>query len=339
MNGDFKLSRERAGAILARCRDRRLLVVGDLILDRYIHGEADRISPEAPVPVVRVTREHAVPGGSSNVALNIRALGGQAVLGGVLGDDDAGAQLRDLLHARGLGLDGVIAHAARTTSVKTRVMAQRQQVVRVDREDTDALPDACIGHLLERIEALLDTVHGVILEDYGKGVIDARLVSPLIEGAKRRGLPVGYDPKDNHELEVRGVTVATPNRREAFLAARMNDSLEPPHPLQDPRLLEAGGRLLQAWEPRHLLLTLGAQGMLLMREGEAPWHVPTCAREVFDVSGAGDTVIAVSLLALTAGASMKEAAALANACAGIVVGKLGTATASPEEVLALLENG
>lgn len=338
MNGEFKLRKKRAGEILLRCREKSLLVVGDLILDRYIHGESERISPEAPVPVVHVVREHAVPGGSCNVALNLCALGGSAIMAGVLGGDAAGRQLEALLVDRNISMGGVITCQKRITSVKTRVIAQRQQIVRVDRETTDELSADSIKTILERIGPLLDQVQGVIFEDYGKGVVDTRLVTALLQGARERGLPVGYDPKDNHELDVRGITLATPNRREAFLAAGMKDTLATQHPLDDTRLLEAGNRLLEAWKPQHLMLTLGAQGILLMAEDTPPWHVPTCAREVFDVSGAGDTVIGAAMLALTAGASVKEAAALANVCAGIVVGKLGAATAAPDEVMAIMED-
>ncbi len=327
------LQPKRVKELLERAADKKILVVGDLMLDRYITGQAERISPEAPVPVVLVDREYAVPGGASNVALNVRALGGMALLGGLAGRDQAGHELMALLEERGIDVCGVLRHEGLRTCEKTRIMAQRQQVVRVDRE----APAADAAHLVAPLAALLrrlvDRVDGVVIEDYGKGVVQQAVVDAVLSEAHARALPTGYDPKDNHELNVQGVKVATPNRWEVFLAAGMRPRRPADQPLQDDALLEACDVLMGRWEPELLAATLGAQGMLLLSRTGAPVHIPTRAREVFDVSGAGDTVIAVCLLALAAGADTREAAEMANYAAGIVVGKIGTATCTPDELL------
>lgn len=331
-------SPNRARELLNRFQDLRVLVVGDLMLDRYVYGEVERISPEAPVPVVRVTREFAVPGGACNVALNIRALGGRSTLCGVVGTCEHGAHLLRELDDAGVDTSRVLRHEGATTIVKTRILADRQQMLRVDREapGLDGVVDAPL--FLDLLsEACVDDIHGLVLEDYGKGVLTQPVVSRALENAKDRGIPTGYDPKDNHELDVRGVTFATPNRKEAFHVAGRKDRNPGNAPLEDPDLLHAAATLRNMWGPEHLMVTLGPQGMLLLSGDAGPIHVPTRAREVFDVSGAGDTVIATTMLALAAGASFPEAAALANAAAGIVVGKLGTAVTSPTELLAALE--
>lgn len=330
------LTRLRAEALIADLGPKRILVVGDLMLDRYILGAVSRISPEAPVPVVHVREEKAVPGGASNVALNIRALGATAVVGGVVGRDAAAEELTAALHDRGVETGGVLASERVPTTVKTRVLAERQQVVRVDWEDLYEYDEAELEAFKTLLDRELPRVDGVIVEDYGKGVIHPSMLSHLLKAAGRAGIPVGLDPKDNHELEFEGLTLATPNRREAFVAAGLSEGRPRDNPLEDLRLLQVGDRLLERWKPAFLLITLGAQGMLLMRKGGEPVHVPTRAREVFDVSGAGDTVIAACLLAVAGGATFLEAAELANYAAGIVVGKLGTATCTPAELLAVI---
>lgn len=331
------LSPTRARELLNRFPDLRLLVVGDLMLDRYVYGEVERISPEAPVPVVRVTREFAVPGGACNVALNIRALGGGSTLCGVVGTCGHGAHLLRELGTAGVDTSRVFRHEGTTTIVKTRVLADRQQMLRVDRETPglDGVVDS--PPFLNLLAEASADIHGLVLEDYGKGVLTQPVVSRVLENAKTRGIPTGYDPKDNHDLDVRGVTFATPNRKEAFHVAGLKDRNPGIPPLEDPDLLRAAATLRDMWGPEHLMVTLGPQGMLLLSGEASPIHVPTRAREVFDVSGAGDTVIATTMLALAAGANFPEAAALANAAAGIVVGKLGTAVTSPGELLAALE--
>ncbi len=328
------LGSKRAEDIVAEFSNQRILVVGDLMLDRYIFGEAERISPEAPVPVVRVSEEREVPGGASNVGLNIKTLGGEASLCGLTGKDFHGLQLRELLLAAELDIGGVIEASGCPTTVKTRVLAQRQQIVRIDRENGDQPGKNDVTELLcAKVRELADDATGIVIEDYGKGVIRQAVVDTAISAATDRGIPVGFDPKDNHELNIRGVTVATPNRKETFDACGVRDKHPSPPPLEDGVLIRAGATLLDRWGPKLLMTTLGANGMLLQAKDSPVRHVPTRAREVFDVSGAGDTVIAVCVLALAAGADYFEAAELANFAAGVVVGKLGTATTSAEELL------
>lgn len=327
------LKRDRAESIIGNFAAQRILVVGDIMLDRYIFGNADRISPEAPVPVVRVEREREVPGGASNVGLNIKTLGGEANLCGATGDDFHGRQLRELLYSAKIGVDGLIEQARHPTTVKTRIIAQRQQVVRVDHENGDGISAHTIDGICAKIRELAAEATGMIIEDYGKGVVRQRVVDAAIESARKQGIPIGFDPKNNHELDIHGVTIASPNRKETFDGAGIVDRHPTPTPLEDEDVLAASDVLFKKWGPRLLLTTLGADGMLLHTADQPARHVPTRAREVFDVSGAGDTVIAVSVLALASGANYYEAAELANFAAGLVVGKLGTATITPKELL------
>ena len=329
----MSLSIERAAEIMGRFPAQRVLVVGDLMLDRYLQGTVDRISPEAPVPVVRVRSERHVPGGASNVAWNLRAMRGGAAVCGVVGDDPEGRELRRLLRRNRVDV-AVAASPGVRTSVKTRIIAERQQVCRVDREDELCLRGAALRSLAAAAARETAGSTGVIIEDYGKGVVCQSVVDAVLRAAAKAGIPCGLDPKDNHALRVKGITLATPNRKEAFGGAQMKDPGAGPDPLQDQALLEVGRLLLERWAPRHLMITLGPLGMLLLTRGEPPLHVPTRAREVFDVSGAGDTVIAVCTLALAAGADYYEAAELANYAAGVVVAKMGTATCTPDELLA-----
>lgn len=326
---------QRAETIIARFQRQRILVFGDLMLDRYIYGNVERISPEAPVPVVRINREKSMPGGAANVAANIRVLGGHVDLAGIVGDDAAGTDL--IAAARGMRIDteGILRLAGHLTTVKMRVIAERQQVVRVDWE---VLPRAearlrCdwVTRLLPRVKAAT----GVIMADYGKGVLEADTVIPLQAAARRWRKPLGVDPKDTHVLPFCGITLATPNCREAHVCAGVTArSSIGGDPARDERLRRVAAILMRKWRPEQLLITLGAQGMYLVGRKCAPEVIPTQAREVFDVSGAGDTVIATCLLALTAGATRREAAMLGNCAAGVVVGKLGTACCTPEELLA-----
>lgn len=331
------LSRERARDVMGAFADQRILVIGDLMLDRYIYGTVRRISPEAPVPVVNVTHEKSMPGGASNVAWNVQALGGRGEIAGVVGRDTEARTLKTLLEQSGVDGHGVWTHDAARTTVKTRIIADRQQVVRVDWEDALPLDGEPLNEFCRLVEKQIGRVHGVIIEDYGKGVISQPVVDAVLAAARARGIPVGYDPKDDHALDVRGVTVATPNRKEAYRAVGREEPYEERPPLEDSDLAEVAKRLQAKWGVELLVITLGPHGMYLLEEGGAPVHVPTRAREVFDVSGAGDTVISVCTLALAAGATHREAAELANYAAGVVVAKLGTAPCSADELLDSIE--
>jgi len=332
----MSLSAVHAKKILARFSRQRILVVGDLMLDRYVYGGVSRISPEAPVPVVHVTHEKSMPGGASNVAWNVRSLGGRAAVSGILGRDATGRELKRLLTRGGVLVSGALEIGDFRTTVKERVIAERQQVVRVDRENNFQLAGKTEEAFCRRLASEVGKATGVIIEDYGKGVIQQRVVDTVLASAKARGLPIGLDPKENHELGLGGITVATPNRKEAFAIAGVKETAAHSSPLNDKALLKVAGILMKKWAPAMLLITLGPLGILLVTKSSPPKHVPTRAREVFDVSGAGDTVIATCVLALAAGASPFEAAELANYAAGVVVGKLGTATCTQQEILSYL---
>ena len=316
---------------------RRVLVAGDLMLDEFIWGKVSRISPEAPVPVVAVDRETAYPGGAANVARNLREFTPYASVLGLAGEDAAGARLRALLVAGGIGTEGVVSWSGPTT-VKTRIIARTQQVVRVDRELAEPAGPAQRKALLAALEAALPQTEGVILEDYGKGMLDQELVAEIISRSRAAGCIVAVDPNAGNPLSWRGATVVKPNRQEAFAAAGIPWSEPVAHPLEDKPLLQACETLLAKWESEQLLVTLSELGMLLFTKDGGRHHTPTRAREVFDVSGAGDTAISLYTLALCAGATPLEASEIANHGSGVVVGKLGTATLTPDELLASFEN-
>jgi rfaE bifunctional protein kinase chain/domain len=318
--------------ILEAARTKRILVVGDLMLDRYTVGRVSRISPEAPVPVLNVTRRESRPGGAANVALNICSLGGGCMLAGALGADAAGDTLCGLLD--GIDLAAVVRCGARTTE-KDRVVADRQQVVRIDTEDPVAAWEAEAEPIAAAIAAAAEGCDGIIIEDYGKGVISQPVVDAVLAVAGARGIPVGLDPKDNHELAYHGLTLATPNWHEACMAVGLSGDTELPADAAGEALLaEVAEKLSATWDTKLLAITLGPDGMYLYTRGQDPVRLPTRAREVYDVSGAGDTVIAAAMLAIAAGAEPVKAAAMANCAAGVVVAKLGTATCSAAELLA-----
>jgi len=318
--------------LLRTARQRRILVVGDSVLDQFVWGRVQRISPEAPVPVVEFERESYMPGGAANVARNLTALGAPTALFSVLGRDEAGRRLRSLLVARGVDCRGLLEHRTRPTSVKTRIIAHRQQVTRLDREIRDDLDFPSSRALLARVEAQLDHADAVIVSDYGKGLVTQWLLDALRDRCKSRGLWLSMDPKPVHRLDLRKLSLITPNRQEAIELAGMADPRQRFLPTDAfTRLL--AHRLMENLQPALLLITLGEDGMLLCQRGRTPLHVPTVAREVFDVSGAGDTVIASFTLAIAASASPMEAAIFSNHAAGVVVGKLGTAAVTGQQLL------
>ncbi len=329
----MNISQKRASDLLRKFTRRRVLVVGDLMLDRYVYGAVTRISPEAPVPVVKVAKETSMPGGASNVACNIRTLGGRAAVAGMIGKDAAGVELRWLLTHADVNVDCAMMFAGASTIVKERIIAERQQVVRVDFERSAEWSSRQSEKFLSMLAIELGRADGVVIEDYGKGAVNQAVADLVLSTALRRGIPVGLDPKEGHDLHLPGITVATPNRREAFAIAGMIDPGAKENPLADKALRKTGDVLMEKWAAKNLAITLGPQGMYLMTRGREPRHVPTRAREVFDVSGAGDTVIAACVTALAAGAEFLESAELANIAAGVVVGKLGTASCTPEELL------
>jgi len=321
------VARDRLLELIDKMSGRRIVVLGDVMLDRYLLGDTERLSPEAPVPVVIVREHRTALGGAANVAANVAATGAVPLLGGVVGDDQHGAAIRTELAAREINDRYLIQVAGRPTTTKTRVVARGQQVVRIDEEVVTPLESANASALRERILTLLPEADGLVIEDYNKGVLDAELIAAAIALARQHAVPVVVDPKFRHFFEYRGATVFKPNRRELEAALGASVELDPQ---RNPRgLLEAVERL----GVDHLLLTLGADGMILARRAGGITHIKSLAREVYDVSGAGDTVTAWVATALAAGASIDEAAYLANVAAGIEVGKAGVATVSPDEVV------
>ncbi|PIQ83212.1 MAG: D-glycero-beta-D-manno-heptose-7-phosphate kinase [Candidatus Omnitrophica bacterium CG11_big_fil_rev_8_21_14_0_20_63_9] len=317
-------------SFIPRFKRARVLVIGDLMLDEFIWGRVSRISPEAPVPVVWVQSESVMPGGAANVANNIRALSGQVSVIGAVGEDRWGHALLEDLASRKIDTSGVL-KIRRPTTVKTRVIAHHQQVVRVDREQREPLPASLVDRLIEQVKKHLTRVDALVIEDYGKGVITRPLLEAILPLARQRGKIITVDPKQEHFDLYQRVTALTPNRSEAGEA--VGRELE-----SNADVRRAGLEILQRLEADGLLITLGEDGMALFEQGGRQTIIPTVAQEVFDVAGAGDTVIATFTLALASGASMEQAARLANYAAGIVVGKLGVATAGPEELSATLRS-
>ncbi len=324
--------------LIARFSGARMLAIGDLMLDEFIWGKVSRISPEAPVPVVNVTGESYYPGGAANVARNLREFTSETSVAGMAGQDRAGNTLIELLNAAGIHTNGVLQDAAVSTTVKTRVIARNQQVVRVDRERKSPLTaeqlDRCRGYL----ESAIPEVDAILVADYGKGFCTQAFADEICGLAHTYRKILTVDPHPHTSLIWRGATALKPNRLEAFVAAGLPPS-DPVEPVcQDQPLLAAASRLRTLWEAENLLITLGEHGMLLFDLEEEPLHLPARAQEVFDVSGAGDTALAIFTLGLVAGATAAEAAQLANTASGIVVGKLGTATVTPAELAAVYQS-
>lgn len=307
------------------------------MLDEFVWGKVSRISPEAPVPVVEVQSESSYPGGAANVARNLRPFCKSVQISGIVGKDIHASRLKQLLSDEGISSDGLIESADMPTIVKTRIIARHQQVVRVDREKRFVASSETFTAAIERIQTLLPEVDGVIFEDYGKGFLTQAFIDKASELATEAGKVLTADPNPGNPLKWQRITTLKPNRSEAFAMAGRSDYGATENPLTDADLLEVGSALLQKFEMPSLLITLGEHGMILFDRDQPPYHTPTRAREVFDVSGAGDTAIALYTLALCAGATLQEAAEISNHASGVVVGKLGTATLTPEELLASLE--
>lgn len=323
-----RLDMARARGLLDRVRSARVLVVGDVMLDVYLRGGATRISPEAPVPVVRVKDEWIALGGAANVAANLVALGARACLVGVVGGDAAGADLRRAAEGLGMEGSGLVVDEGRPTTMKTRVLVGHQQVARYDREVDDDLSSERIAELCRRVERLAADADAVALEDYDKGVLVPAVIEAALDAARRHDLPVVVDPKARHFFDYRGTTVFKPNHPELAAALRA------PVLAEDREWLERTRRHLQC---ENLLVTLGADGMALATEDGGHLRVPAVARSVYDVSGAGDTVTAVIAATLASGGGVEEGAILATHAAGVEVGKAGVVTVAPEEILESLE--
>ena len=326
------MNRTRVDQILSPRK--HILVTGELILDEFIWGKVSRISPEAPVPVVEVVKESYTAGGAANVARNLREFVDDVHMMGLAGEGPNADRLREVLLSAGIHLDCVQVDPTYQTICKTRIIARHQQVVRVDRERPTSLTEAQRARALAQFEDLLPSLDAVILEDYAKGLLDQSLVDEIVRRARAAKKIVTVDPNPSNHILWHDVTSVTPNRSEAFRSAEAPWS-EPVDPaIEDTALLEVGRVLLEKWKCEFLLITLSEQGMMLFQPGTPPFHIPTRAQEVFDVSGAGDTAIALFTAALAGGATPIEAAEISNHASGIVVGKLGTATVTRAELLA-----
>jgi rfaE bifunctional protein kinase chain/domain len=316
--------REQLVRIIHKFKKKKVLVLGDLMLDKYIWGNVSRISPEAPVPVVEVKRDSLCLGGAGNVAQNLSILEACPLLVGIVGADEEGRWIKNSVpDSRGIFID-----KARPTTVKTRIIAHHQQVVRVDLERKGTIPAELEKKMLNFIRS--QKYQGMLISDYNKGIVNSSLISKTLFFAKEHRIPVFVDPKVENFALFSSVTLVTPNHFEAEKIVHHDCRT-------DAQVEKAGFEILSLISSRYLIIKRGEQGMTVFEKGRTPVHIPTVAREVFDVTGAGDTVIAAATLALLSGASISEAASLSNAAAGIVVGKIGTASVSPKELIAALE--
>lgn len=312
----MQFQEDRLHDIFSQVQNRFVAVIGDVMLDRYIWGSVTRISPEAPVPVVDVLRESNHLGGASNVALNIRSLGAVPVLFGVVGSDTNATALRGIFERERILTDFLIEDGSRPTTVKTRIIAGSQHVARIDYEDRQLVGEDTMRRLLDRLESHLGSINIIILQDYNKGVIGPELIRRVIDMAQRRGIPVLVDPKYHNFFEYKGVTVFKPNRKETEDALKLRLS-------DEASFIDAARALRQRLDCEHVLLTLGEKGMLLLRNDDSVIRVPTKARKVADVSGAGDTVIATLAVSMAGGADILEAAHIANFAGGLVCEEMG----------------
>ncbi|MBF0449716.1 MAG: D-glycero-beta-D-manno-heptose-7-phosphate kinase [Candidatus Magnetomorum sp.] len=302
-----------------------ILVIGDCMIDEYVWGKIDRISPEAPVPVVEVKRDNATLGGAGNVVNNLATLKASVSIVGTVGQGNNGKRLIDMFQAIGVNTDGLVEDITRSTTIKTRIMASEQHVLRIDRETSFPISKQIEDTITRNIRTSIQDVDLVIVSDYGKGLLTPVLLQSIMQLAATHNKQVMVDPKGFNYEKYQGASLITPNRKEASLAANMDIS-------DMSSLISAGQHIMQKVGLQRLLITCGKDGMVLFEPDELPYHIETCAKQVFDVSGAGDTVVSVMGLALAAGAAYREAASLANFAAGIVVGKVGTATISQDEL-------
>lgn len=314
-------------ALFRKIARQHILVIGDVMLDHYIWGDATRISPEAPVPVVDIARDTWTAGGAANVALNIAALGAQCTVAGFIGPDEAGARLTQILQEKGITPQPTPGTGA--TIVKTRVLVQHQQLCRLDRESPQGHYAISGAQATTLLGAAIRQADAVILSDYAKGILSDDLVARVTKLARAAGKLIALDPKPKRKLAFRDLDLITPNKREALQLAGLEPVPHAPFPAA-----AVCQRLHKLYGTRNLVITLGEDGMLLSRDGKVLKTIPTAAREVFDVSGAGDTALAALVLALAAGTSLETAAHFSNAASGVVVGKLGTATVTPAELMA-----
>ena len=316
---------------IGRFPETNILVIGDIILDEYIWGDVSRISPEAPVPVVVVQEETKMLGGAANVINNICSLGGKSVLCGVIGEDETGREVVEKLKSLGQTTNGIISEKDRRTSIKTRVVAHNQQVVRFDKESRKEIGPDSVKRILGFIREVMESLDAVIVADYGKGVISGELLSKIRKLLKKSNIILSVDPKTENFRYYESIDLMTPNHHEAGTFCRVEI-------VNEETLIQAGTQIIQELNCGSVLITQGKDGMTLFEEGGDMSHIPTVARQVFDVTGAGDTVISTLCLGLASGMDLKSAAIISNFAAGIVVGEVGTSTVSSEELNKVLNN-
>ncbi len=322
----MKINKERLQHIISRLGGHKIIVLGDVMLDEYLWGNVSRISPEAPVPVVQIEKQESKLGGAANVALNLRVLGDYPILVGVCGRDAASGKLKKLLGKNQIADGILVTDNRRPTTTKTRIIAHSQQVVRADWERAEEISQRVADKIIGKLKKLTNSAKALIISDYGKGVITKNLLDEVIDLARKRNLFIAVDPKDTHFFNYKKVSVITPNHIEAgFVAGRR---------IASQRVLEeVGCDLLHRLQAESLLITRGEQGMSLFTENEKPYHIPTAAQHVYDVTGAGDTVISSFVSSVCAGANLKEAAWISNHAAGVVIREIGTAQVSKRELL------
>jgi D-beta-D-heptose 7-phosphate kinase/D-beta-D-heptose 1-phosphate adenosyltransferase len=321
---------DRIDKISANFGKATILILGDIMLDEYLHGSVSRISPEAPVPVVEINHEQLRLGGAANVANNVKALGDEPILIGVIGVDEAAIKLNQLLKEKGIARDYLIDDSERRTTIKTRIIAHSQQVVRADREDAVEISPEIEKRIIDRFHAIAGKIKGVIISDYGKGVITASLLEKIIPDCREKGIFVAVDPKETHFFNYKRVSLITPNHHEAGFAAGKRIKT-------DDDLNYVGKLLLERLQADSILITRGEKGMALFNANGEVDYFATVAKKVFDVTGAGDTVIASFVSAMAAGATLKEATVISNCAAGVVVGEIGTATVGAAALTAELK--
>ena len=326
-----RIPKQRYERIFSQWGGHRILIVGDVMLDEYLWGNVSRISPEAPVPVVEIASESVKLGGAANVALNVKTLGDEPILVGIAGEDGNRDKMISALNDVQISHEGILVDGSRMTTIKTRVIANHQQVVRADRESTEEISESMTGEILRLVEGKINDIQGIIISDYGKGVITSALLSGLIGLSRAHGIFVAVDPKDTHFMNYQRVSLITPNHHEAgFVYGKRirNDAI----------LEEVGWGLLERLKATALLITRGDKGMSLFEEDRTLTHLPTRAKKVYDVTGAGDTVISAFTCAIAAKANYREAALISNHAAGLVVAELGTAQVTKAELMNDLED-
>lgn len=314
--------------LIDKFKGKEIIVIGDIMLDHFVKGTVSRISPEAPVPVVNVEREDFVAGGAGNVAVNLAALGARPTIISVLGDDANGIILKNFLENKGANVDQIVTDTTRPTTQKVRIIAERQQVVRVDRESKTRINKDVSAKCFANFKEALKSAKGVIMSDYGKGMLSDYNIQDIIRACRVKNIPVCVDPKIDNFLKYKNITCMTPNMKEAW------EGMGLPPKKDEKSILDLGKKILRTLKADSILITRSSQGMSLFEKGKTPkiTTIKATAKEVFDVTGAGDTVISVLTLALACKANLKDAAYIANEAAGLVVAKLGTATVTVDEI-------